>query len=84
MLESDNRRLLKYKALWAQEHEADQGPDDNDEDDEDDEDDEPIPRPPGERGKNGWNMQEALRLENDGHMYNAILVSYLIDKAWWK
>lgn len=33
-----------------------------------------VPRPPGERGKNGWNMQTALQLEDDGDTYNAILV----------
>ncbi|KIO18458.1 hypothetical protein M407DRAFT_225582 [Tulasnella calospora MUT 4182] len=34
-----------------------------------------IPRPPGERGKNGWNMQTALQLEADGDTYNLILAT---------
>ncbi|KAG8959045.1 hypothetical protein FRC00_002029, partial [Tulasnella sp. 408] len=34
-----------------------------------------IPRPPGERGKNGWNLQTALQLEGDGDMYNLVLAA---------
>ncbi|KAG8900428.1 hypothetical protein FRC00_012971 [Tulasnella sp. 408] len=34
-----------------------------------------IPRPPGERGKNGWNLQTALQLEADGDKYNLVLAA---------
>ncbi|KIO17047.1 hypothetical protein M407DRAFT_33304 [Tulasnella calospora MUT 4182] len=37
--------------------------------------DDSIPRPPGERGKNGWNMQTMLRPEHDGDAYNALLAT---------
>lgn len=38
-----------------------------------------IPRPPGQKGKNGWNMQEALRLQDNGGLYNEILVRQKIN-----
>lgn len=34
-----------------------------------------IPRPPGERGKNGWNLQKHMGLENDPEAYHNIRVS---------
>ncbi|KIO24549.1 hypothetical protein M407DRAFT_26066 [Tulasnella calospora MUT 4182] len=32
-----------------------------------------IPRPPGEKGKNGWNLQEVLGLKDDFALYNELL-----------
>ncbi|KAG9018792.1 hypothetical protein FRB90_009640 [Tulasnella sp. 427] len=68
-LEKEVRNLKKYKVLWAKQQGektalAQDQPSDGS-----------IPRPPGERGKNGWNMQTALQLETDGDMYNAILAT---------
>lgn len=36
--------------------------------------DDSISRPPGERSKNGWNLQTVIGLDADGDLYNAILV----------
>lgn len=36
-----------------------------------------IPRPPGERGKDGWNLQKHMGLENDDKTYSNIRVSSL-------
>ncbi|KIO32950.1 hypothetical protein M407DRAFT_18107 [Tulasnella calospora MUT 4182] len=32
-----------------------------------------IPRPPGEKGKNGWNLQEVMSLKDDDGLYAEIL-----------
>ncbi|KAG8994397.1 hypothetical protein FRB90_000441 [Tulasnella sp. 427] len=42
-----------------------------------------IPRPPGERGKNGWNLQDKMGLKNDKETYGNIrrCVRYAIYKA---
>lgn len=69
-LQEEKRRLLKYKALWEREQAVMQA-----QNNDSPEDDELIPRPPGEKGKNGWNMQEALRLKDNGDMYNNILAT---------
>ncbi|KAG8921033.1 hypothetical protein FRC01_000473 [Tulasnella sp. 417] len=67
-LEEENRRLKKYRARWVRDHSEKQATGSEDAED-------PIPRPPGERGKNGWNMQDALQLEDDGDTYNEILAT---------
>ncbi|KAG9048871.1 hypothetical protein FS837_011780 [Tulasnella sp. UAMH 9824] len=66
----EKRRLMKYKVWWEREQAAMQVQN-NDIPAED----ELIPRPPGEKGKNGWNLQEALRLKHDGDAYNEILAT---------
>lgn len=33
-----------------------------------------IPRPPGEKGKNGWNLQEAMNLKDNDGLYQEMLV----------
>ncbi|KAG8909169.1 hypothetical protein FRC01_007097, partial [Tulasnella sp. 417] len=68
-LEAEKESLLIYKALWEREQAAIQA-----QNNDSPENDELIPRPPGEKGKNGWNLQEALRLKDDGYTYNEILV----------
>ncbi|KAG8888489.1 hypothetical protein FRC00_000066 [Tulasnella sp. 408] len=65
----EKRRLMKYKVWWEREQAAMQA-----QNNDIPEDDKLIPRPPGEKGKNGWNLQEALRLKHDGDAYNEILV----------
>ncbi|KAG8991599.1 hypothetical protein FRB90_001284 [Tulasnella sp. 427] len=68
-LQKEVRTLKKYKVMWAkQQMEKTNLP-------QDEVSDGSIPRPPGERGKNGWNMQTALQLEADGDTYNAILAT---------
>lgn len=68
-LQEENRALKKIRVLYLKSQTPDTGagssssvPDGS------------VPRPPGERGKNGWNMQTALKLAHDGDTYNAVLV----------
>ncbi|KIO24256.1 hypothetical protein M407DRAFT_213183 [Tulasnella calospora MUT 4182] len=71
-LEKELRALKKFKVMWAKQQRdqtsltSEGGPSTLDGS---------IPRPPGERGKNGWNMQTALQLEADGDTYNLILAA---------
>ncbi|KAG8909106.1 hypothetical protein FRC01_007130, partial [Tulasnella sp. 417] len=69
-LEAEKQSLLVYKALWEREQAAMQAQNNDSQENE-----ELIPRPPGEKGKNGWNLQEALRLKDDGYTYNEILAT---------
>ncbi|KAG9048872.1 hypothetical protein FS837_011781 [Tulasnella sp. UAMH 9824] len=66
----EKRRLLQ--ALWGSEQTLSQLHAQNNESREDGG---LIPRPSGEKGKNGWNMQEALRLKENGDLYNEILAT---------
>lgn len=67
-MSNDIRTLKKFKVLWVKEYskksKADApGPSSS-----------LIARPPGEKGKNGWNLQEALGLKDDDKLYGEILV----------
>ncbi|KIO28558.1 hypothetical protein M407DRAFT_22296 [Tulasnella calospora MUT 4182] len=77
-LQQELRKLKKFKLIWLKEQQTRNAPpvpsgesssssplapDDS------------IARPPGERGKNGWNMQTMLLLEHDGDAYNALLAT---------
>ncbi|KIO19367.1 hypothetical protein M407DRAFT_31006 [Tulasnella calospora MUT 4182] len=65
-LSSDIRTLKKYKVMWVKEYskkaKSDAGPADS-----------LIPRPPGEKGKNGWNLRDAMGLKDDEALYTEIL-----------
>lgn len=63
----DLRTLKKFKVLWIKEYAKKSQPN------------VPvpstslIPRPPGEKGKNGWNLQEALGLKDNEALYSEML-----------
>ncbi|KAG9043166.1 hypothetical protein FS837_009936 [Tulasnella sp. UAMH 9824] len=65
-LSSDLRITKKYKVMWVKEYskkaKSGTAPPDS-----------LIPRPPGEKGKNGWNLQDAMGLKDDDPLYNEIL-----------
>ncbi|KIO25443.1 hypothetical protein M407DRAFT_25241 [Tulasnella calospora MUT 4182] len=67
-LTADIRTLKKYKVMWVKEYskkaKVDSQPGDS-----------LILRPPGEKGKNGWNLQDAMGLKEDDALYNEILRS---------
>ncbi|KAG8938570.1 hypothetical protein FRC04_008246 [Tulasnella sp. 424] len=72
----ENRALKKIRVLYLKSQTPDTGagssssvPDGS------------VPRPPGERGKNRWNMQTALKLAHDGDTYNAVLAT-THDAVW--
>ncbi|KIO17586.1 hypothetical protein M407DRAFT_12282 [Tulasnella calospora MUT 4182] len=65
-LNTDLRTLKKYKVLWVKEYSKKAKVDSQF--------DTLIPRPPGEKGKNGWNLQDAMGLGEDDALYNEILV----------
>ncbi|KAG9030894.1 hypothetical protein FS837_003159 [Tulasnella sp. UAMH 9824] len=76
LLKKKLRVMTKYKVMWSKQQQdqnalpgegGSSAPDGS------------IPRPPGERGKNGWNMQTALQLQADGDMYNLVLILPLCD-----
>lgn len=66
-LSADLRIVKKYKVMWVKEYskkaKSGTAPPDS-----------LIPRPPGEKGKNGWNLQDAMGLKDDDPLYNEILV----------
>ncbi|KAG9049061.1 hypothetical protein FS837_011334 [Tulasnella sp. UAMH 9824] len=66
-LSTDLRIIKKYKVMWVKEYskkaKSGTAPPDS-----------LIPRPPGEKGKNGWNLQDAMGLKDDDPLYNEILV----------
>lgn len=66
-LNADLRVVKKYKVMWVKEYskkaKSGTAPPES-----------LIPRPPGEKGKNGWNLQEAMGLEDDDALYIEILV----------
>ncbi|KAG8902418.1 hypothetical protein FRC00_008569 [Tulasnella sp. 408] len=66
-LSGDLRIVKKYKVMWVKEYskkaKSGTAPPDS-----------LIPRPPGEKGKNGWNLQDAMGLKDDDPLYNEILV----------
>ncbi|KAG8930579.1 hypothetical protein FRC01_002577 [Tulasnella sp. 417] len=66
---TDMRTLKKFKVLWLKDHEK------KSQTNIPGQSGSLIPRPPGEKGKNGWNLQDAIGLKDDNSLYSDILQS---------